>query len=72
MEKEPWETRKLRDRFCLIAEILVVGKDGNLKPQIMYSADLSLSQLNEYLSRARSLAQKKYDMLVRIEREEGY
>ena len=72
MEKEPLKTRKLRDRFCIIAEILVVAKDGSLKTQIMYRADLSLAQLNEYLSRARSLAQKKYDMLVRIEREEGY
>jgi predicted transcriptional regulator len=70
--KETLETRKLRDRFCLIAEILVVAKDGSLKPQIMYKADLSLSQLNEYLSRARSLAQKKYDMLACIDREEDY
>jgi len=72
LEKEPLETRKLRDRFCIIAEILVVAKDGSLKPQIMYRADLSLAQLNEYLSRARSLAQKKYDVLARFDREEDY
>ena len=72
MEKEPLETGKLRDRFCIIAEILVVTKDGSLKPQIMYRADLGLSQLNEYLSRARSLAQKKYDVLARFDRKEDY
>ncbi len=70
MEKEPLETGKPRDRFCIIAEILVVTKDGTLKPQIMYRADLSLAQLNEYLSSARSLAQKKYDMLARFDRKE--
>jgi hypothetical protein len=31
-----------------------------------------LAQLNEYLSRARSLAQKKYDVLARFDREEDY
>ena len=72
MEKGPLETSKLRDRFCIIAEILVVTKDGTLKPQIMYRADLSLAQLSEFLSRARSLAQKKYDMLACIDREEDY
>jgi predicted transcriptional regulator len=72
LEKEPLETGKLRDRFCIIAEILVVTKDGSLKPQIMYRADLSLAQLNEYLSSARSLAQKKYDVLACIDREEDY
>jgi predicted transcriptional regulator len=72
LEKEPLKTRKLRDRFCIIAEILVVAKDGSLKPQIMYRADLGLAQLNEYLSSARSLAQKKYDMLARFDRKEDY
>ncbi len=72
MEKEPLETRKHIDRFCLIAEILVVAKDGSLKPQIIYRADLSSAQLNEFLSRARLLAQKKYDMLACIDREEDY
>ncbi len=66
MEKEPLETRKLRDRFSIIAEILVVTEDGNLKPQIIYKTELSLPQLTEYLTRARSLAQKKYDVLSRI------
>ena len=72
MEKELLETSKLRDRFCIIAEILVVAKDGSLKPQIMYRADIGFAQLNEYLSSARSLAQKKYDMLARFDRKEDY
>jgi len=71
LEKERLETRRLKDRFCIIAEILVVARDGRLKPQIMYRADLDFAQLNEYLSHARSLAQKKYDMLARIDREDN-
>ena len=43
-------TRKRRDRLYIIAEILVVAKDGSLKTQIMYRANLSFAQLNEYLS----------------------
>lgn len=66
MEKAQFETRKLRDRFSIIAEILVVTEDGKLKPQIIYKTELSLHQLTEYLTRARSLAQKKYDVLTRI------
>lgn len=66
LEKEPLKDRKLRDRFSIIAEILVVTEDGSLKPQIMYKTELTLSQLIEYISRARSLAQKKYDVLTNI------
>ncbi|PVX24549.1 MAG: hypothetical protein CW691_07450 [Candidatus Bathyarchaeum sp.] len=33
-----------------MAEILTIAKDGCLKTQIMYRANLSFSQLNEYLS----------------------
>jgi len=43
-------SRKRRDRLYIIAEILVVAKDGSLKTQIMYRANLSFAQLNEYLS----------------------
>ena len=39
-----------RDRLYIVAEILVVAKDGSLKTQIMYRANLSFAQLNEYLS----------------------
>jgi predicted transcriptional regulator len=33
-----------------MAEILKITKDGSLKTQIMYRANLSFAQLNEYLS----------------------
>jgi predicted transcriptional regulator len=42
--------RKRRDRLYIIAEILTIAKDGCLKTQIMYRANLSFAQLNEYLS----------------------
>jgi len=43
------ETPKRRDRLHIIAEILEISKDGSLKTQIMYRANLSFAQLNEYL-----------------------
>ena len=42
--------RKRRDRLYIIAEILTIARDGCLKTQIMYRANLSFAQLNEYLS----------------------
>lgn len=33
-----------------MAEMLFITKNGNLKTQIMYKANLSFAQLNEYLS----------------------
>ncbi len=42
--------RKRRDRLSIIADILTIAKDGSLKTQIMYKANLSFAQLNEYLS----------------------
>jgi predicted transcriptional regulator len=47
-----WTTEtnsKRRDKLCIIAEILEIAKDGTLKTQIMYRANLSFAQLNEYL-----------------------
>jgi len=44
------DTRKRRDRLYIISEILTIAKDGSLKTQIMYRANLSFAQLNEYLS----------------------
>ena len=41
---------KRRDRLHIIAEILCITKDGSLKTQIMYKANLSFAQLNEYLN----------------------
>ena len=43
-------SRKRRDRSGIMAEILEVARDGVLKTQIMYRANLSFAQLNEYLS----------------------
>jgi len=50
LEHESVETHKRRDRLYIIAEVLVIAKDGTLKTQIMYRANLSFAQLNEYLS----------------------
>jgi predicted transcriptional regulator len=43
-------SHKRRDRLYIIAEVLVIAKEGTLKTQIMYRANLSFAQLNEYLS----------------------
>jgi len=40
---------KRRDKLCIIAEILEIAKEGSLKTQIMYKANLSFTQLNGYL-----------------------
>jgi predicted transcriptional regulator len=40
---------KRRDKLYIIAEILEISKRGVLKTQIMYRANLSFTQLNEYL-----------------------
>ncbi len=42
-------TSKRRDKLSIIAEILEIAKDGTLKTQIMYKANLSFVQLSEYL-----------------------
>jgi predicted transcriptional regulator len=42
--------RKRRNRLYIIAEILTIAKEGSLKTQIMYRANLSFAQLNEYLT----------------------
>lgn len=43
------DSSKRRDRLSIIAEILEIAKEGTLKTQIMYRANLSFAQLNEYL-----------------------
>ena len=40
---------KRRDHLHIMAEILEVALDGALKTQVMYRANLSFAQLNEYL-----------------------
>ncbi|MEM1540684.1 MAG: winged helix-turn-helix domain-containing protein [Candidatus Bathyarchaeia archaeon] len=42
-------SQKRRDKLYIIAEILDIAKDGVLKTQIMYRANLSFTQLNDYL-----------------------
>jgi predicted transcriptional regulator len=39
-----------RDRLEIIADILEIAKDGQLKTRILYDGNLSFSQLNEYLA----------------------
>ncbi|MGB8780454.1 MAG: winged helix-turn-helix domain-containing protein [Candidatus Bathyarchaeia archaeon] len=49
----PWGSNpsaKRRDRLFIMAEILEIAKDGSLKTQIMYRANLSFTQLNDYLN----------------------
>ncbi len=45
----PHPSSKRRDKLYIIAEILEIAKDGTLKTQIMYRANLSFTQLNDYL-----------------------
>ena len=40
---------KRRDKLYIISEIMEISKAGALKTQIMYKANLSFAQLNEYL-----------------------
>jgi predicted transcriptional regulator len=48
----PWGSNpssKRRDKLYIVAEILEIAKEGTLKTQVMYRANLSFTQLNEYL-----------------------
>lgn len=40
---------KRRDKLLIIAEILEIAEEGTLKTPILYRANLSFTQLNEYL-----------------------
>ncbi len=40
---------KRRDQIAIVAKILDICKEGSLKTQVMYRANLSFSQLNDYL-----------------------
>ena len=44
------DLERRRDRLHIIAEILQVTLEGALKTQVMYKANLSFAQLNQYLS----------------------
>jgi predicted transcriptional regulator len=41
---------KRRDQLSIVADILEITQHGALKTQIMYKANLSFTQLNEYLT----------------------
>jgi predicted transcriptional regulator len=41
---------KRRDRLVIMAEIVGIAKKGSSKTHIMFKANLSFSQLNQYLS----------------------
>lgn len=47
----PWgsDSAKRRDKLEIMAEMLEIAGDGALKTQIMYRANLSFTQLNNYL-----------------------
>jgi len=48
--KDLFNSRKRRDRLSIIAEILEIARKGVLKTKIMYQANLSFAQLNDYIS----------------------
>ena len=48
--KNPIDSRRRRDRLSIMAEFLDVAREGALKTRIMYQANLSFAQLNEYLT----------------------
>jgi len=43
-------SRRRRDRLTIMSQILNIAREGTLKTQIMYRANLSFAQLNEYLA----------------------
>ncbi len=45
----PENESKRRDKLVIMTEIVNIAKPGALKTQIMYKANLSFSQLNQYL-----------------------
>ncbi|MEM4703453.1 MAG: winged helix-turn-helix domain-containing protein [Candidatus Bathyarchaeia archaeon] len=47
--QNPATSSKRRDKLFIIAEILEIAKEGTLKTQVMYRANLSFAQLNDYL-----------------------
>ncbi len=49
MSKLQQDKPRRRDHFCIVADILAIAKAGILKTQIMYRANLSFTQLNEYI-----------------------
>ena len=62
------KSSRRRDRLYIIADILGIAKSESLKTQIMYRANLSFAQVNEYLSflLKRELLKKKTEKSRRI------
>ena len=58
-------SRKRRDRLTIMAQILNIAREGTLKTQIMYRANLSFAQLNEYLSLLQEVK------LLKVNTEDG-
>ena len=56
---------KRRDRLTIMAQILDIAREGTLKTQIMYRANLSFAQLNEYLALLQEVK------LLRVNTEDG-
>jgi predicted transcriptional regulator len=50
MTISPSEKPKRRDKLVIMAEIIDIAKKGTSKTHIMFKANLSFSQLNQYLS----------------------
>ncbi|MEM3694902.1 MAG: winged helix-turn-helix domain-containing protein [Candidatus Bathyarchaeia archaeon] len=63
----PGVNLKRRDKLYIIAEILEIAKDGTLKTQIMYRANLSFTQLNDYLKLMLKI--KLLDKIVEDDKE---
>ena len=58
-------SRKRRDRLTIMAEILNAASKGTVKTRIMYRADLSFAQLDEYLALLQEVR------LLRVNTEDG-
>jgi predicted transcriptional regulator len=58
-------SRRRRDRLTIMAQVLDIAREGTLKTQIMYRANLSFAQLNEYLSLLQEVK------LLKVNTEDG-
>jgi predicted transcriptional regulator len=58
-------SRRRRDRLTIMAQVLDIAREGILKTQIMYGANLSFVQLNDYLSLLQDVK------LLRVNTEDG-
>ncbi len=50
MTLELMDKSKRRDRLVIMTEIIGIAKNGTSKTHIMFKANLSFSQLNQYIS----------------------